>query len=253
MRRCTTVVLAFMLASLLHGTTGEGAQSPAVVQLPAGARVGIVNLVDAEVTHFHASSHLENSYLKTYSVSWPVSTLLVGGVRDALAQLGLQAVPLAPSAELVRARESCFLNAALARGLPKECAPLYAQLAAAEHLNALIVLGPGRNDAAHAGSARHKGLPDYLRGWCVVTSEGSTAGPPQLLDLTELLLVATGTGGAQLADREWGGDGGVWSGYQPPADLKAIPSAQLDQLEPLFAALLKHQADELLKHVQVTH
>ena len=91
------------------------------------------------------------------------------------------------------------------------------------------------------------------RGWCVVTAEGSNAGPPQLLDLTELLLVATGTGGAQLADREWGGDGGVWSGYQAPADLKAIPAAQLDQLEPLFAALLKHQADELLKHVQVTH
>jgi hypothetical protein len=58
---------------------------------------------------------------------------------------------------------------------------------------------------------------------------------------------------AALSDREWGGDGGNWSGYQAPADLKAIPDAQLDQLRPLFAALLKGQVQALFAYLQVAH
>jgi hypothetical protein len=227
------------------------AKAPQMLQLPAGARVGVINLLDPEVTHFHASRQIENSFLKTYTVSWQVSAMLLAVVRDRLTQLGLTAVPVGPSDELRRGRESCFLDAALAKGLPKECGPLYAQLAAAERLSAIIVLGPGRNDSNHAGGARHRELPEYMRGWCFVTGAGGAEALPSLLNLSELLLIGVSAAGAQLIDRQWGGDGQSWTGYQAPPDLKAFPQPQLDQLQPLFAALLKRQAAALLEKLQV--
>jgi len=253
MNRCTLMVLLAGAASGNACLPAAAAEPGIMLQLPAGARVGVINLLDGEVTHFHAAPHLENSYLKTYPVGWGVGAMLLTTVRGPLTQRGLVAVPLAASDALARARERCFLNASLQKGLPKECAPLYAQLAGTAHLDALIVLGPGRNDAAHSGSARRRELPDYLRGWCVVTGEGAVAAPPQLLDLSELLLIAVDSGSARLADREFDADGQPWTGYRAPPDLKAIPAAQLDQLQPLYAAMLQHQADGLLQHLQVNH
>jgi hypothetical protein len=229
------------------------AKAPTNLQLPAGARVGIINQLDAEVTHFHAAKQIENSFLKTYPVKWPVSAMLLDAVADRLKQLGLVAVQVATSDELMRARERCFLDATLAKGLPKECAPLFVRLAAAEHLNAIVVLGPGRNDSAHAGGTRHKALPEYLRGWCFVTGEGGPDTLPSLLNLTELLLIEVNGQTARLAERQWGGNGQSWLGYRAPPDLKAIPDQQLEQLRPLFAYMLKQQADALLGHLEVAH
>jgi hypothetical protein len=225
------------------------ARPPPALALPAGARVGVVNLLDPEVTHFHASRQIENSFLKTYTVSWSVSAMLLAAVKDRLGQLGLTLVPVAASDALRRARESCFLDAALAKGLPKECGPLYVQLAASQGLSAIIALGPGRNDSAHAGGTRHKELPEYLRGWCFVT--GASDPLPVLLDQTELLLVGVSASRAELVGRAWGGDGKNWTGYQPPPDLKAFSEQQLSQLQPLYGAMLKQQADTALAPLQI--
>jgi len=252
-RSTPTVFLATLclVALSLAPQAGRAAQPPQMLQLPAGTRVGVVNLLDPEVTHFHASRQIENSFLKTYTVSWQVSAMLLAAVRDRLTQLGLTAVPVGASDELRHGRESCFLDASLAKGLPKQCGPLYAQLAAAERLSAIIVLGPGRNDSNHAGGARHRELPEYLRGWCFVTGAGGADTLPSLLNLSELLLVGVSAAGARLADRQWGGNGQSWTGYQAPPDLKAFPQPQLDQLQPLFGAMLKRQADSLLEKLQV--
>jgi hypothetical protein len=225
------------------------ARPPPALALPAGARVGVVNLLDPEVTHFHSSRQIENSFLKTYTVNWSVSAMLLAAVKDRLGQLGLTPVPVAASDALRRARESCFLDAALAKGLPKECGPLYAQLAATSGVSAIVVLGPGRNDSAHAGGTRHKDLPEYLRGWCFVT--GGSDPQPVLLDMTELVLVGVSASKAEIFGRGWGGNGKSWSGYQAPPDLKAFPEEQLNQLQPLYGAMLKQQADTALAPLQL--
>lgn len=248
MRGTRALVLAALAAAALTAAAAVAfaARPPAALPLPAGARVGVVSLLDAQVTHFHASRKLEDSFLKTYTVNWSVSAMLLSAVKDGVTQHGLTVVPVGPSDELRRSRETCFLDAAFAKGLPKPCGALYAQLAAAERLDAIIVLGPGRNDSAHAGSTRHKEQPEYLRGWCFVTGESAPDTLPTLLNLTELLLVQVNGGSAQLAGREWGGNGQSWIGYRAPPDLKAFSDAQLDQLQPLFGAMLKQQADRLL-------
>src|SRR6516165_8474505 len=252
-RRTATPYLAALCAALLGAMPVRlpAARPPPALALPAGARIGVVNLLDSEVTHFHASRQIENSFLKTYTVSWSVSAMLQAAVKDRLSQLGFTIVPLAASDALRRARESCFLDAALAKGLPKECGPLYAQLAASSDVSAIIVLGPGRNDSAHAGGTRHKELPEYLRGWCFVT--GGPDALPVLLDMTELLLIGPSGTQAQLVGRGWGGDGKNWNGYRAPPDLKAFPQELLDQLQPIYGAMLKQQADTALAPLQLAH
>src|SRR5947209_3976798 len=208
-----------LLAMSLSGDFATAAQKPALLERAAGARVGVVNLLDPEVTHFHAARQLQNSVLQTSTVGWPVSAMLMQALREGLTQMGLTPVAAAPTEALARARESCFLNAALAKGLPKACGPLYGQLAAAEHLEALIVLGPGLNDSTHAGGIRRRGLPEYLRGWCIVSEEGVTgvtAGAPALLNLTELLLIGvTASGGAERRDEKRLAVGGLADDAHP--------------------------------------
>jgi hypothetical protein len=254
--RTTAGAAAAAAFSLLAGTA-VAAPKPANLQLAAGARVAVVNLLDAEVTHFHASRQLQNSFLKTYAVNWPVNNMLMEALREPLTQMGLVPVAAGATEALSRAREACFLNATLAKGLPKACGPLFAQFATAEHVDAIIVMGPGRNDSAHSGGARRRELPEYLRGWCFVSEVRSelraAENAPVLLNLTELLLIGLSTQGAELIAREWGGaQTQTWTGFKPPPDLKDVPDQQLSQLQPLFAALLKQQAGGLLGRLQVT-
>jgi len=223
--------------------------------LAKGARVGVVNLLDAEVTHFHAAKEIKDSFLKTYTVNWPVAAMLSEALNERVGQMGLVLVALGITDALDRSREDCFLHGSFARGLPKECGPPFAQLAAAEHVDAIIVLGPGLNNNAHAGSARRRDLPDYLRGWGFITNDEAAATrprPPELFNMTELLLIGLTANGPSLRGREWGGIYSLeWTSFVPPKDPKAVPPEQLDELQPLVAGILARQAARLLEQVAV--
>lgn len=224
------------------------------MELPAAAHVGIVNLLDPEITHFHASKELTSSFLKTYTVDWPVSLMLTQALQAHLTQLGFAPVVLEASAVLRDAREACLLNASLAKNLPKECRLPFGLFASANHVDALIVLGPGLNNSAHAAGGRHKELPDYLRGWCLVSGEGAVGSAPSLLNLTELLLLRPAEKGAELGARQWGGDEvQTWVGFTPPKDMKVLEAAQLAETRPLYAAMLSRQVESLLKHLRAAH
>ncbi|MBV9619459.1 MAG: hypothetical protein JO341_00400 [Gammaproteobacteria bacterium] len=220
-------------------------RAPEPVALGAGARVGIISLLDAEVTHVHAARQVQDSFLKTYRVGWAVSVMLTQAASPLLEQRHLAAVPLEADAALRRLRASCLVAANPAKALPKECALGFAQFMSAQHLDALLILGPAPNDGAHG--PRRKDLPEYLRGWCAVT--GASAGPAAaLLNLTELLLVAVGPPGAVVVGHQWGGAGEAaqWGGFAPGTDLHALGERQLDPLQPRFAEMLRQQAGAVL-------
>jgi len=223
--------------------------------LAKGARVGVVNLLDPEVTHYHAAKEIKDSFLKTYTVNWPVAAMLSEALKERIGQRGLVPVALGITDALDRSREDCFLHGSFGRGLPKECAVPFAELAAAEHVEAIIVLGPGLNNSAHAGSARRRDLPDYLRGWGFVTNNEAAAGrprPPELFNMTELLLIGVSANGLSLRGREWGGSYSLeWTSFVPPKDPKAVPPQQLDEQRPLFAGILARQATRLLEQLDV--
>ena len=112
---------AVLLASLAMAGTGLS-KDRAPKPIEKGAQIGVVSLVSAEVMHYHAAKSSNDSFLKIQRVSWSVDDMLASAFKDRLEQLGLTMKPLAPTEALMRSRESCFVDASLAKGLPKNCA-----------------------------------------------------------------------------------------------------------------------------------
>jgi hypothetical protein len=221
--------------------------------LARGARVGVISLLDPEVTHFHAAKAIKDTALHTQPVDWSVAVMLMDALKDRAAQMGIVLVQLSVTDELDRSRESCFLDGNFNKSLPKDCVVPFQHLGAAEHVEATIVLAPGRNDSTHAGSTRRKELPEYVRGWGFITGdENSPDGKPTLFSMTEMLLVAPTPEGPVLKGREWGGNYALeWSSFVAPENPKEIPAQEYNQLQPLFAGILSRQAARLLDQIQL--
>lgn len=234
---------------LMLGGPASG-KDVAAVTLPRGARIGVVNLLDSEVTHFHGSTDIKASFLKTQHVDWPVDSMLNEAVKQRLAQMGLEQVPVVPSEGLVRGRQEWFIDNAATKNLPKACTIELTQMAAKEHLDALLVLAPGLNDNAHATYTRRKDLPDYLRGWGFITTAGAK---PEVFNMTEMLLISTRGGIALLRDVSWGGAVTAlpWSSFSADPTTKEMPAEELEKLKPIYLDVLGRQAGRLLDHVEV--
>ena len=78
-------------ACLLLASALTVAKDPTQLMLHKGARVGIVNIMDAEITHFHTSKNLSESFFKTHLVNWNVDSMLVDAVSQRLTQVELVA------------------------------------------------------------------------------------------------------------------------------------------------------------------
>jgi hypothetical protein len=247
----TRVVFAacLLMAGSLAGPLALS-KEPTQLLLHKGARVGVVNMMDPEVTHFHTSKVLAQSFFKTHVVSWQVESMLGDAVTQRLTQLELVPVALGASESLMRNRDEFFVNNSVAKKLPRQAARDFAQLAASERLNALIVLAPGLNNSSQAGGAVRRSLPDYLRGWGFIT--GDTNEKPALFNMTQVLLISIEPDGAELSAREWGGAySEEWLDYVPPDNPKQIPAEQLDRLQPPFGRILARQANRVMDWITV--
>jgi len=245
------IAACLLLAGAIAGPFAV-AKDPIQLMVHKGARVGIINMMDAEVTHFHASKVLAESFFKTHLVNWQVDSMLGDAVGARLTQLGLVPVPVAATDSLMRNRDENFLNNNVAKGLPKDLARQLRELATTERLEGLIVLGPGLNNSAQAaGGPYRKDLPDYLRGWGFVT--GDPKSQPVLFNSTQVLLIGITPDGAKLQAREWGGAyTDEWADYVAPADPKRPPLELLDKLQPLFARILIKQGGRVTEWITVT-
>jgi len=249
MKRATATWLAFLLAA-----APVIAKEVSTVTLPRGARIGIVNLLDPEITQFYGSSDIKDSFLKTHTVEWQIDGMLNDAVKPRMTQMGLELVPMAPSEGLSRGRQDYFIDNSVSKGgLPKACAAQLSQMAAAEHLDAFVLLVPAANDFQHGGSTRRKDLPEYLRGWGFVTNSNDRPGSkPAVFNMSQLLLVSARGGAALLRDVEWGGEYNyIWPNFTAPADIHEVPAAEIDKLRPLFVDVLTRETGRLLDHIEV--
>ena len=245
-------LLAVVLTSLVMTSGTTVAKDRAPPNLPKGTPVGVVNILDPEVMHYHAARQTINSYVKIQAVNWNVDEMLLTALQAQPAVANLTLTPIAPSDALVRARESCFVNAPLAKGLPKNCSAPLVELANSANVSYLIVMAPGLNNADHSEGPRLE-TSAMLRGWGFVTHEFAGAkDKPNLFCEVELLLVQVTPEGVALRAREWGGSYNYqWQTYTVPADPKVFPPEQLEQLQPLFATILGRQAKDFMEQVKV--
>lgn len=246
-------LLALVLTSLVMTSGNAVAKDKTLPSLPKGTQVGVVNILDAEVMHYHAARQTINSYVKIQNVSWDVDAMLLTALQAQPAAANLTLTPVAPTDALLRSRESCFVNAPMAKGLPKNCSAPLVELANSANVSYLIVMAPGLNNADHSDGGPRLETSSTLRGWGVVTHEfAGSKDKPNLFCEVELLLIAVTPEGATLRAREWGGSYNYqWQAYTVPADPKAFPPEQLEQLQPLFATIMERQAKDFIEQVHV--
>jgi hypothetical protein len=241
---------------LLAGLTGQitvSARTPPPLVIAKGAQVGVVNLLNGEIMHYHSATDSNGAFLKMVHVEWPIDELLIAALKEPATQLGLTLTKAAPIDALEHSRESCFVNASLAEGLPKACISPLQNQATSAGVSYLIIMAPGLNDAKHARDSRLKEISALMRGWGFQTSErAGSKDLPTLCNEVELLFVSVGPEGVILRARQWGGRYfAQWDNYTLPPDLHHIPAEQVEQLQPLYAAMLSRQAKDLLNQIHV--
>jgi hypothetical protein len=246
-------LLALVLTSLVMTSGAAVAKDKTWPNLPKGTRIGVVNILDPEIMHYHAARQTINSYVKIQPVKWNVDEMLLAALQAQPAAANLSLTPVAPTDSLLRSRESCFVNAALAKGLPRNCSAALVDLASSANVSYLVVMAPGLNNADHSDGGPRLEISSTLRGWGFVTHEfAGSKDKPNLFCEVELLLIAVTPEGASLRAREWGGSYNYqWQAYTVPPDPKVFPPEQVEQLQPLFATILERQAKDFMEQVHV--
>ena len=231
------VVLTACLAFLCG--VAWGADAPAI---PAGARIGIIDIVTNDVTHFHVGRAEVNSFMRTYRGNWDAADLIDDPLMTSLTGAGFVPVPVGASEELRKERQSWIIQNPQANKLPRGCLKELDRIMTEQNLGALIIVAPGANSKPeYVEGNRWSRLPASVQGLGFSTSDdpdGTTK--PAVFDFTQMVVVARTEDGARLVVRDWGGNRSYeWPGFDPGANLKELPIAKLAPLRPLIADAMK--------------
>ncbi len=238
----------FVLIACLVSLCGiaHGAVAPAI---PAGARIGVIDLVTNDVTHYHLGRSEVTNFLRTYRPTWRAADLIYDPLVASRTGAGFQPVAIEASAELLKERDSWLIQkpraSKLARGFNKELGRIMTE----QSLAALIVVAPGANTEPEFDARnRLNRLPRATQGFGFSTSdEPDGITKPAVFDFTQLVLVAQTSDGPQLVMRDWGGTRLYdWPGFDPGANIKVLSGAQLAPLQPVIAEAMKARIETRL-------
>ncbi len=245
MTRAKAILVACLL--LLGSTAwGQGV-------IPPGSRVGVIDMMSIDVTHFHVGRVQVNSFMRTYRAAWSTSDLIDDPLIMSLSSAGLEPVSLEASDLLRRQRQAWIVSNPQASKLPKACIEEIEKIMTANTLSALVVIAAGPNSSPESVEGnRLKKLPNYVQGWGFSTSddpEGTTK--PVVFNLTQMLLLLKTTDGVRLEYREWGG-GYVyeWANFSAGPDLKSLPDSEIAKFKPVIADVMKRQIGRLMPHIK---
>ena len=243
------VVLIACLASVFG--IAWGADAPAI---PAGARIGIIDIVTNDVTHYHVGRSEVNGFLRTYRGNWGAADLIDDPLAASLKGAGFQPVAVEASDALHKARESWLIQDPHAKKLPRGCLKELGRIMMEENLAALIIAAPGANtEPEFVEGNRWSRLPGTVQGFGFSTSdEPNGITKPAVFDFTQMVVVAQTADGPRLVARDWGGNRVYdWPDFDPGANLKELSGTQLAQLRPVIAEAMKTRiATRLMPHLK---
>ena len=240
--------LRVVLIACLVGLCG-GAWAAAAPTIPAGGRVGIIDMVTNDITHFHIGRAEANSFMRTYRANWVAAYLIDDPLIASLNAAGFQPVAIAASDALRKDKRSWIIEKPRSDRLPRGCMKELARIMKEQNLAALIVVAPGANsEPEYVDGDRYSRLPGTLEGLGFSTSDlpiGTTRAG--IHDFTQMVVVAKDGDGAELVARDWGGNRVYdWPGFDPGPNPKQLPEDVIAQLRPVFAEALKKRIDTRL-------
>ncbi|MEJ1966576.1 MAG: hypothetical protein WDO56_35575 [Gammaproteobacteria bacterium] len=236
----TRVVLIACLWSLCG--IAWGADAPPTI--PAGARIGIIDMVTNDVTHYHAGAKEVNTFLRTYRGDWDAADLIDAPLMSALTGAGFEAVAVGASEELRKERQSWLVENPRANKLPRGCLKELGRIMTDQNLAALIVVAPGANtDPEYVEDNRWSLLPRAVQGIGFSTSDGPNGTTKAVVfDFTQMVVVVKTPDGPRLVARDWGANRiYAWPGFDPGANLKALSAAQLVSLRPVISDAINNR------------
>jgi hypothetical protein len=244
---------AMFVAGLLLLAGGAVSSAELPLAIPAGGRIGIIDMMGPDVTHFHVGATPVKSFLRTYRAPWSVADLIDEPLIWSLTNAGLEPVALAPSDLLRREKGKWIVQNPQATKLARACLEEMQRVIDEQKLSALILIAPGPNTSPESVEGnRLKKLPEYIQGWGFSTSDdpgGLTK--PVVFNLTQMLLVQKTTDGVRMEHREWGGNYVYeWTTFTVPPDVKTLPDTEVAKLRPVITDVMKRQIARLVPHLQ---
>jgi hypothetical protein len=235
---------AVLIACLFFGLGGSAWGAA----IPAGARVGLIDMVTSDVTHFHIGRVEVNNFMRTYRGNWVSADLIDDPFIASLTAAGFQPVAVAATDTLRKERRSWIIEKPRSDRLPRGCMKELGRIMTAENLAALIVVAPGANsEPEFVDGDRYSRLPGSMEGLGFSTSDqpiGSTKAG--VFDFTQVIVVAKekDDDGQELLLRDWGGNRVYdWPNFDPGPNLKALSDEQIAELRPVYADAIKNRID----------
>jgi hypothetical protein len=241
-------LLIACLASLSGVTWGASAPTS-----PAGARIGIIDVVTSDVTHYHIGRGETSSFMHTYRGDWVAADLIDDPLVASLTSAGFEAKVIAPSPELREQRQDWIIDSPRSNKLPRACMKELARIMTEQNFAALVIVAPGANsEPEFVDGDRYSRLPRTLQGIGFSTSDepiGSVK--TAVFDFTQMIVVAKDGKGAAIVARDWDGNRIYeWTDFDG-SNLKSVSDAQIAQLRPLIAdAIKKRIATRLVPHLK---
>jgi hypothetical protein len=224
--------------------------------LPARARVGIITMMPADLTHYHVGKSRLGSFMRTYEIGWPVAEVVDNPIAAMLKGMGAEPVFLEPTDELRHEKQSWIVSNPLANKLPRGAEAEIARILEAENLQGLVIVAPGANsNPGSANGDRLKKLPGFVQGWGFSTSdEPDGVANPVVFNLTQMLIIGRGAESPELIFRDWGGAYlDKWAGFNPGPDLKAVPAEGISKFRPVMRDVLQTQIGRLTPRIKVAN
>ncbi len=238
--------LRILLVAYLVSLCGAAWGADAPPSVPAGARVGVIDIVTNEMTHYHVGKSEATGFLRTYRGKWSPADVIDEPLITALTGAGFQPVAIAASEALLKDRDSWLIKSPksgkLARGAMKEIGRILTE----QNLGALIIAAPGSNNEPEFDTRnRMSRLPSSMQGFGFSTSdEPDGITKPAVFDFTQMIVVAKTADGPALLVRDWGGirlyD---WPGFAGAQNIKALTDEQIAPLQALYADTVKRRID----------
>jgi len=238
--------IRIVLVACLAGLCGVAWGADAPPKIPAGARIGIIDLVTNEITHYHVGKSELANFLRTYRGKWSPADIIDEPLITALSSAGFQPVAVAASGELLKERDSWLIKKPTADKLPRGAMKEIGRILTQQNIGVLIIAAPGANSEPEFDARqRLQRLPADTRGFGFSTSdEPDGITKPAVFDFTQMIVVAQTEDGPQLVLRDWGGvrlyD---WPGFDPGANIKELTDEQVAPLQPLFTDVVKRRVD----------
>jgi hypothetical protein len=245
------------LAVLGLAVVAAGCAGSQPVQLPPGARIGILNLVGTQATHFEMGALRFDSYTNLYPVAWDLPGYLTRQVEDGLRQRGsFTFVPLAAGMDAGwKQSMAAILQSSVDTWLAGDLKGFLQQAAADNRLDLIVTVSSYRTGTQPPDSCFEvyktdlptQGYGLFTRTSVVPQNQWVPVGGNKAHAYANILTAVFQTRPLGLAASAFApcSDQDL-AGFPWPADLHFLGTAQLDALRPAVESLAARSVRDAL-------